>query len=154
MKHLKLFVFLLMVTGISGCDQNRNISQHAKNTFKSMYSNASSVSWEIKSGYNVADFRHDGKEKEAWFDQDGVWWLTESEIPVSNLPDNIRNIIREGQYGNWNMNSVNYIEKKDSGPFYVIEMEQNDTDIHLYYNVDGSFIKETSDDRDHHLPYS
>lgn len=139
---------------LAGCDENSGmVPDPAKKTFKSMYSGATHVEWELKGGYYVAEFRHDGKEKEAWFDEDGVWWLTETDVPVSQLPRSIKDAIGNSAYASWRIEDVDYIERKDTEPFYVVEVELGEQERNLYYTPDGVFIKETSgDDHGHGHP--
>ena len=155
MKNLrKMACILLVLVCVVGCKDDKYIPDVVKKTFNTMYPKASFVDWEegLKYGYYVVEFRHDSKEKIAWFDPEGVWWLTETDIrdAKSKLPPAIRNHINQNQYASWQIDDIDYIERPNETPFYVVEVERNDVNINLFYLEDGTFIKETPSSDDEH----
>ena len=58
------------------------------------YPGVSRAEWDVQTDgtgrYNVADFWYDGVEREAWFDNNGEWFMTESDIRYEQLPQAVR----------------------------------------------------------------
>lgn len=151
MKTLKTMTMVITALFFLSCEKGFEPIDSVKSTFDSMFPKAKQIEWEMEDGYYVAEFRDDGKEKKAWFDQQAIWWLTETDIPKSQLPDAISQAIAASAYSSWRIDDIDYIEKKDATPFYVIEIESNGQDVDLYYFADGTFLGEKNDD-DHNTP--
>ena len=155
MKNLRRMACIFIVLAcVTGCKDDKYIPNVVKQTFNTMYPKTSFVDWEegTKHGYYVVEFRHDGKEKIAWFDAEGLWWLTETDIrdAKSKLPKAIQNHLNQSQYASWQIDDIDYIEKRHEIPFFVVEVERRDVNINLFYLEDGTFIKETDGDDDEH----
>lgn len=145
---LNLFaLFLISMFLMTSCDDDDNYSPDLVITdaFHQMYPGATHIEWERKGEYYVVEFRHDGKEKDSWFDANGTWLLTETDIPVSQLPQVIKDNIATTEYRDWRIEDVDYIERKDMDPVYVVEMERGDTDIDLVYSEEGVLLKVVND---------
>lgn len=109
------------------------------------YPDARNVSWETKGDYAVADFITGSQEAEAWFDAQGNWMMTETDIPYEALPAPVKTAFQQ-KYKGWKVDDVDKLERSDAGTVYVIEAEQGETDVDLYYTAEGQLIKEVMDD--------
>lgn len=123
------------------------------------YPGVSRAEWDVQTDgtgrYNVADFWYDGVEREAWFDNNGEWFMTESDISYNLLPQAVRTAHEGGEYADWNVDDVDMLERRGMETIYVLDVEQKgfpDTD--LYYAEDGSFIKAVEDRDDNNHNYS
>lgn len=144
---------LITVCIIAGCDDDddRYTPDGAvRLAFENMFPDASSVEWERKLGYAVAEFRDNGKEKDAWFSLDGTWMLTETEIAVRDIPAAITKDIAGGQYAGWKITDADYLERKDMEAIYVIEVEKAKEEIDLYYSPEGKLLKAVAEGGNHH----
>lgn len=116
------------------------------NEFNTKYPQAKNVTWETKAGYNVADFFDGDYETEAWFNEQGLWVMTETDIPYAALPAAVKQSFETSLYKDWRVDDVDKLERSDTdGPVYVIEVEQGETDVDLYYSETGVLIKEIKD---------
>lgn len=151
MKTIFLFTALAVILCIGqGCDNNDDLpspngNEKVENTFKLMYPDATSAEWEKKGPYWTVDFREDGKEKEAWFDEDGNWYQTETDLAFIELPEAVKTSFQSGDYGDWRVEDVDMFEYKDADTFYVLEVEKGNQDYDLYYSSDGTMIKAVAD---------
>ena len=59
--------------------------------FDTKYPDAQRVSWENEAGYVKAEFYTGSYEAEAWFDPQGNWMLTETDLPYKALPQTVKN---------------------------------------------------------------
>lgn len=148
----KLSVLALAICGMlafSSCDDDDNNYQPdttVTKSFDTKYPNADRVKWENKNGYQVADF-HEGKnDAEAWFDNNGNWLLTKTEIDYGQLPQLVRESLEKGEYGEWRRKDIDKVERFNTATVYVIEVEQGNQEIDLYYAEDGTLIKFVIDD--------
>lgn len=158
---LKIFTLLLVLGAawsLYSCDNNDDesitVPVELQNAFSSKYPNAANVKWESKSGYYVADF-YDGYEVSAWFTQDGKWKMTETDIPYDALPQAVKTSFEASEYKSWKIDDVDKLEREGFETVYVIEVENQNQEMDLYYSVNGELIKsvvDTDNDKDEYLP--
>lgn len=149
--------FLILLFCLSGClgwtacdddsDERYWPNQTITKALTEKYPEAQRISWENKHGYEVADFYLGDYEKEAWFDPQGNWVLTETELPFSAVPDRIKEQLAAGPYAQWNIkNDVDEIERPETTTLYIIEVEKGKQEIDLHYTENGILVKEVPDD--------
>lgn len=68
--------------------------------FDTKYPDAQRVSWENEAGYVKAEFYTGSYEAEAWFDPQGNWMLTETDLPYNALPQTVKNSFEASLYAN------------------------------------------------------
>lgn len=110
-------------------------------TFFKMFPNVVNADWEQKSGYDVADFKYENKEKEVWFMTDGTWMLTETDMPLTVVPKVILDAFTNGAYATWALADASYLERKDMLSVYVLTANKDGVKNHLYYTDAGMFLK-------------
>ncbi|WP_455629107.1 PepSY-like domain-containing protein [Parabacteroides chinchillae] len=147
---------------LMSCDDNNDkglewVSETTQTAFTTQYPSAKSVGWEKRNTYLVADFKQDNKDTEAWYDNNGVWYMTETDIPFDALPSAVKTSFQQSEYKNWKVDDVDMIERKDMETVYVIEVEEGNTETDLYYSPDGILIKavadvDTDDDYEDFIP--
>ncbi len=147
----KLSVLALALFGIiafTACDDDDNKyfpDETVTKAFDQKYPNVDKVvEWETKAGYEVAEFYLDGNEAEAWFDKSGRWLMTKTEISYGLLPEPIRVDIGNGEYKDWKKTDIDKVERAVGDAIttiYVVELENGNQDVNLYYAPDGTIIK-------------
>lgn len=158
MMKLKFLTLLLAlgatVWSLYSCDNNDdesiNVPIELQDAFSAKYPNVANVKWESKSGYYVADF-YDGYEASAWFTQDGTWQMTETDIPYTALPQAVKTSFEASEYKSWEIDDVDKLEREGFEIVYVIEVENQNQEMDLYYSQEGVLVKsvvDTDDDRD------
>ncbi|WP_337941171.1 PepSY-like domain-containing protein [Parabacteroides sp.] len=157
----KLSVLALAMCGLlafTSCDDDDNNylpDQTVTKAFDTKYPDAGKVEWETKSGYEVADFHISGNDAEAWFDNKGNWLMTKTEINFGLLPEAVRKDLRANEYADWKYTDFDKLERSNAATIYVIEAEQGEKEVDLYYAEDGTLIKvvnDTDDDNSHFQP--
>lgn len=154
--NLSLLLLSLSILFIAtGCDNDDDRRYQPETvvqvTFRNMYPDAAQVEWEPKLGYSVAEFYDNKKEKDAWFNTDGEWLLTETDLVYADLPDEVVNAIAISEYTSWKKEDVDYLERKDMEPVYTIEVEQGNQELDLYYSVKGVLLKVVTDGSNDHI---
>ena len=147
-----LFLCLAAVAFIACSNDVYNIfptNQKVVESLLTQYPSAQNVTWGRAWGYWVAEFdRAEDEimvECEAWFSNDGVWYLGVSNIPYTSLPIAVQNSFSTSQYGQWFIDEVDMIERYNSEVVYAIEAETDNIntadDVVLHYTPDGILIR-------------
>lgn len=152
MKTIIRFSLLVFIGTLSltSCDKS-NTAPNAivGENFTGMYPDAKQVEWEMERGFYVAEFRENGYEKEAWFNKDYAWVLTKTEYE-RRTPDIVRQAVNNTDYRDWRIDDIDYIEMAGKEPFYIVEVEKNETETDLYISHTGELIREISEEGDYH----
>ena len=148
---MKAKLFLLALCGLfvfASCDDDDNKyqpDQTITKAFDEKYPDAGKVKWETKKGYEVADFHLSGNDAEAWFDPQGKWLMTKTEINYGLLPEPVRLDLAKNAYKDWKATDFDKLERAGAATLYIIEVEQGDKEVDLYYTEDGILIKTVAD---------
>ena len=158
-----------LMFSLAACEQNESdlpagelVSEQAKASLASKYPGAVNVRWTSKGGYVVADFslpaglasraaENVSNDLAAWFDNGGAWYMTETDIPFTALPEAVRTAFAESGYGSapWNVDEVDKLEREGVETVYVIQVVKNGdgvrTEVDLYYSPDGVLVKQVMD---------
>lgn len=153
---MKKTILLLAVAGalaLQSCENNKkgvNVNAEVKEAFTARYPGAKEVRWNTRNTYSVADFKDNGTNASAWFDGSGTWYMTETDIPYTALPQAVQASFKASEYGAWRVDDVDRIERQGAETVYVIEAEQGASEADLYYTPDGVLVKTLFDmDNDH-----
>lgn len=156
MMKLKIYTLLLALSAwsLQSCDnddESMKVPVELQNAFSTKYPNVTNMKWETKFGYYVADF-WDKYEASAWFTPEGSWYMTETDIPYTALPDLVRTAFEASEYASWTKDDVDKLERQGMETVYVIEVEKQNQEVDLHYSEEGILIKNVVDTDDEHLP--
>lgn len=159
-----LMTLLVSALALAGCDKNEDngsrepaVSQQAKAALAAKYPSATNVAWQTKGNYVVASFSlpasraEAGNDLAAWFDNGGAWYMTETDIPFTALPQAVRTAFNASEYAAapWTVDDVDMLEREGVETIYVIEVEKREngveTEVDLYYSADGVLVKMLTD---------
>ena len=156
-------VFLLAALSLclfQSCDNDDNepvpgyVSAETKAAFDEKYPAAKDVEWETRNAYLIVHLFWKiwkNTRKNHWFRQlmrfaDGIMNdMTETDIPFAQLPDAVKTAFQQGEYSTWKVDDVDMIERRDVETVYVIETEQGNSEVDLYYSPDGILVKTVLD---------
>lgn len=149
-----LWIAAAAVMLLAACEKEDNgvrfTPQEVQNALTARYPDAVGVAWTTRGGYYVAEFAIPGSpstaDNTAWFDITGVWYMTEYDMPYTSLPQAVQDAFRGGEYGAWELDDVDRLEREGMETVYVIEVEGYDTtgrevEMDLYYSPDGVLVK-------------
>lgn len=146
----KLLLIFFLISGIAmaGCNQKQHYRPDSKivKALTSQYPKAKRIEWEQKKGYYVAEFNLDNVETESWYDSNGNWVMTESNIKYNSLPQAIRDHFEKSIYNNWKKEDIDKIERPGMEPVFILEIEKEEQDLELYYTENGTLAKTVTDD--------
>ena len=119
-------MMLLAVGGLwlQSCDkddENRTAGNElVQQAFEAKYPGATGVDWERSGSYYVAEFQYRNSERAAWFDAQGTWFMTETELAFAALPQAVQTAFLAGQYTGWLIEDVDLYERPDLEDIDVI----------------------------------
>lgn len=155
MKRKLSLLFLLMMglfiaTACSDDDDdynpNYNPDREVREAFKQMFPNATQVTWAQKNDYAIANFVNDKQPSTAWYSKKGVWYLTQTNIAVSAIPQAItKAIANNSKYSSLTTAGASKLERSGMTDAYLIELSGGKDYVDLYYTVDGYLFDEESE---------
>lgn len=159
MKTRSVFLSMLAIAGTfmaTSCndnDDNWRPDQHIVNALENKYPGTSRVDWDREQNYYVADFRYENIEREAWFSEGGEWVMTESDITYEMLPQVVKTNFEASEYSSWKKEDIDMLERLNTETLYILDLEQGEQEVDLYYNENGDLIKTITDSDNHsHMP--
>ncbi len=142
MKKILLYTLLAVSSlAMPGCEgENDKTSPMSVEAFNALYPKSNVLQWDTKPGYEIAEFRHNGNDAEAWFDYQG-WAMTKTSVSYDQLPSAIRNRFERSEYSGWEINGIYRIERKSMEIVYVACVERNKVAYDLYFSETGILVK-------------
>lgn len=139
-----LAVFAAVAVTLLSCEkyEDGRPAKSVRAEFNDMYPDARDVEWEAESGFWKVSFETGKapsvKECEAWYDADGNWVRTETDILASALPQSVKDALAASEYaGALNSDSdVEYVETPE-GNYYRLEVGFDGLEIALNITEDG-----------------
>ena len=145
---LALGLFSFAIQSCDDDDEDAPVSEQLEKAFTNEFGNVAH-NWSTRGTNHVASFNQDNTEKEAWFDANGVWLMTETNIAYDDLPLIVKHAFEAlTQYEGWKCDDVDMLERKGMEKVYVIEIEKGKEELDLYFDVNGKLLKEVADKED------
>jgi hypothetical protein len=139
MKKLILIISILVITGtlFAGSKPPKAV----QNAFNEKFPAVSNLKWSEENDNEwEANFKLDGINTSANFSNDGAWLETETEIPVSQLPEKITSAINAG-YAGYKIVGAAKIEKVTGEITYEADIKSGKKKKELIYREDGTIAK-------------
>lgn len=146
--HYLLFAALLALTSCNDED-SPGITPNSAVTkaFNDKYPDASRIEWEYKHNYLTAEFFSKGYSATAWFNQNGEWYMTKTELTRKDqLPEAVQTAFDNSSYAQWMIDDIDCLERAEAETLYIIEVKKDRQEYELYYTSDGILVKELPDD--------
>lgn len=155
---LAMGAFTLTMQSCDDDDKGITVPTELANALADKYPEVKNAKWETKGTYYVADFYKDNYETSAWFTPEGVWQMTETDIPYDALPAAVKSAFKSSKYADWHVDDVDKLERQGMETVYVIEVEQGKQEYDLYYTEEGILANEKvdtdgDDDSGDYLPF-
>jgi hypothetical protein len=113
-----------------------------REAFAEMYPDARDVEWDMElTGWKVSfetGTPPDIKESEAWYDRNGNWLRTETDLLASALPQVVKDALAASEYASAVLDAgdVEFVETPD-GNFYQLEVILKGLEVKLKVSEDG-----------------
>ena len=130
----------------TGCEKDDVKAPEAvKTSFNAMFPGATRVEWEKERGLYKAEFRIDLHEKDAWFEKDGTWVRTKTDIALSEVPAVVMQTAKDNQGASWVIEDIDYYEQATGvTAYYRVEYEKSGSDKERSIRIrpDGTLVAE------------
>lgn len=142
-----IFIFAALAFGLFACAQTPPKS--VTDNFAKKFTGATKVSWDQeKENEWEAEFKMNGTEMSASFDNAGKWLATEAVLKEKDLPANVTKAVKAA-YEGWEIEGVECIETPDFKG-YELGIEKGDTELEIQVTTDGKITvnKESKEEGD------
>lgn len=142
-RFLVIFACLAAAVFVS-CDkyEDGKPSKDVRSEFNRMYPDARDVEWEYQGAYWEVSFetgpRPEGTDHTAWYDMNGAWVQTCTEVFLSAVPQEILNYLKASEYGTGQFedNDAECFETP-AGNFYRFDLRYEGQKIEVDVTEDG-----------------
>jgi hypothetical protein len=145
---MRKIVFMLLVAAtMSNAANAQKISADkvpaaVTSAFKTKFPTATKATWEMEKSEYEANFKLNGEEMSANFDNTGKWMETETEIKVSALPTTIQSTLTK-DFAGYKINEASKIESEKNGKCYEAEVEKGEETFDFLFSADGKVLSKT-----------
>lgn len=145
MKRFMMIASALMIMVAAGsCEryEDGRPSRDVRSEFARMYPDAWDVEWEYQGNMWEVSFetgsRPDGTEREAWYDMDGNWVLTVTDVFLMTVPQDIRDYLLSSEFGTGQFrdSDADYVQTPE-GNYYRFDIRFEGREIEVDVTEDG-----------------
>lgn len=145
MKRIMMIISAAMLLGaVASCEKYEDGKpvKDVRAEFARMYPDAWDIEWEYKGTIWEVSFetgtRPNGTDRQAWYDMDGNWVQTVTDVFIVSVPQNIKDYLKASEFasGQFADDDADYIEKPD-GNFYRFDIRFDGKEIEVDVTEDG-----------------
>jgi outer membrane lipoprotein-sorting protein len=141
MKNFFILAFPFLLISLSACSQ-KIPPENVKKEFQQKFAAAKSVKWDSeKPNEWEAEFKINGKEMSACFDNAGKWLETETEISAKELPAAVTNTLKN-EISGFKIKEILTIENSEMKGFELI-LKKGESSLEVVFDNSGKTIKKT-----------
>ena len=139
MKNFLILLVAFSLISFPACSQ-KNAPDNVKKEFSQKFAGARSVKWDSeKPNEWEAEFKINGKEMSACFDDAGKWMETETEISEKELPAAVVNTLKT-EFAGYKKSLIEiYEDTKIKG--FELGLKKGETSIEVIFDNAGKVIK-------------
>ena len=144
---MKKSIFVIAVLAISLVACSQTPPKPVTDNFNSKFAGATKVKWDQEEENEwEAEFKMNGHEMSASFDNAGKWLETESELKKSDLPESVLSAVNL-EFDGW---KIEGIEKLESPEFtgFELSVEKGKQEFEVQVSVDGKIISKKEVDEE------
>ena len=141
MKNLVLIISITILFSLSACGQKKDeVPENVKTAFNQKFPNATKVKWgKENSSEWEAEFKMDGMEYSANFNNDANWLETEYEIEVNDLPELVKSTIVK-EFKDYKIKESEISETAE-GKVYEFEIKKGEERLEVAIDKEGKVVK-------------
>jgi hypothetical protein len=139
MKNFLILLVVFSLISFSACSQ-KNPPDNVKKEFSQKFAAAKSVKWDSeKPNEWEAEFKINGKEMSACFDDAGKWLETETEVSTKELPAAVTRTLKN-EFSGFKTDEISTIENPEMKGFEVA-LKNKETEMTVIIGADGTVLK-------------
>jgi hypothetical protein len=141
MKNLVILVIVSAFISVSASSQ-KNPPEVVTKEFAKKYTAAKSVKWDNESAKEwEAEFKMNGKEMSATYDNSGKWFESEAEISSKELPAAVSATLKK-EFAGYKTGEMSILESPEMKGF-EISLTKDKTGIEVIIDASGKVLKNT-----------
>ena len=139
-------VCLIAFVGVSmaNCSDDDTYDDGAKSReelLEERFPGVADVTWSTENGLNKAEFLYDDEETVTWFNDEGVWAMTQRKVGYDGLPAAVRNSFESGEYKDYPQNALYHFHFEGGENTYAISLVKDSSPTNLYYRENGELYR-------------
>jgi hypothetical protein len=139
MKNFLLLVVVFSLLSFSACSQ-KNPPENVKKEFQQKFTGAKSIKWSTeKENEWEAEFKLNGNEMSACFDNSGKWLETETEVSVKDLPAAVANTLKN-EFTGFKTDEISTIENPEMKG-YEFSLKNKESKLTVVIGADGKVLE-------------
>jgi len=141
MKTSILILSAVVLFGFTACGQSvKEVPEGVKSAFSQKFPDASNVKWDMENDNEwEAEFKLNGTEYSANFENSGVWTETEYKINLKDIPEAVKTSLDNESDGA--KIEVSEVCETNDGKVYEFVLSKGDNEMELQINATGKIIK-------------
>jgi hypothetical protein len=144
MKNFFLLVVVFSLLSFSACSQ-KNPPENVKKEFQQKFAGAKSIRWSSeKENEWEAEFKLNGNEMSACFDNSGKWLETEAEVSAKDLPAPVANTLKN-EFVGFKTDEISIVENPEMKG-YEFALKNKQTKLTVVIGADGKVLEKKSAD--------
>ena len=141
MKQLTVLIVITSSIIFTACGQKKNVPEKVKTAFSQKFPKATKVEWGRENAKEwEAEFKMDGKNYSANYDNNGNWMETEYRVSENELPSAVKSTL-SSKYASSKILVAEISETKD-GKVYEVLLKTNGEKSEVVLTTDGKVLKE------------
>lgn len=129
-----IIIVAALTFGLFACAQNP--PKQVTDNFAKKFTGATKVKWDAEEENEwEAEFKMNGNEMSASFDNAGKWLTTEAELKEKDLPAAVAKAVKAA-YADWDIEVIESIETPDFKG-YELGIEKGDTEMEIQVTTNG-----------------
>lgn len=109
-----------------------------KEQVMNQYPNSRVVDVDYYQNYTEVDIMDGTTPREVYFDLQGNWIRTETDVHINDLPAAVRDAIAASEYAALRIDDVDWVNTPE-GDYYLVELDAN-PDVYLSITADGRIL--------------
>jgi len=141
MKNLFLMVAMVAICSLAACGQvSKDAPAKIKDAFSKKFPTATKVKWGKENEKEwEAEFKMDGKEYSANYDNDGKWMETEHEISATEIPAAVKATL-DKDFAGYKIEESE-ISENATAKQYEFEIKKDDLKFEVAIDLTGKVLK-------------
>jgi hypothetical protein len=141
MKNLSFIAGVIALLGLAACGQTgKDVPTKVKEAFTQKFPDATSINWDKENDTEwEAEFKMNGTEYSANFDNTGVWVETEYKISSADIPSAVKTTL-EKEYAGYSIEGAEISETTD-GRVIELVLKSGKEKTEVIMDMEGNIVK-------------
>ncbi len=144
MKRIVNLMVAAVILFAVACDKDDNadtiqqLDPAVKEQVMNQYPNSRVVDVDYYPNFTEVDILDGTTPREVYFDLQGIWIRTETDVHINDLPAAVRDAIAASEYAALPIDDADWVNTP-AGDYYLIELDAN-PDVYLSITADGIIL--------------